>query len=299
MAKIILLTGATGFIGSAFCREILNENSGIRLRCLIRPGSAHKIQGSDNLLEISEGDLTDRQFVESNMSGVSVIVHLAAMLRTGNPEQVLRFNTETTRILTDAAVRHDIRQFVYVSTENVMREDIQDAYAEGKREAEKIASAFARTLILRPSFVFGPGENHGIGRICAVVERFPVVPQFGGLKAEVQPLYIDEMTACLTEAVRSETTGTYMICGLQKITINDFIRLYCKVRKIRRFFVPVPKFLWRWLGCAADRVMPGAGWGSHQFQNIYFGRSYPDNLNFKRKQIPLNTAIERWVRTAQ
>ncbi|MCA9396590.1 MAG: NAD(P)-dependent oxidoreductase [Candidatus Omnitrophica bacterium] len=280
MAKVILITGSTGFIGSAFCRSFLQEFPDSRLRCLVRPGSAHKIQSLKHMSEVSEGDLTDLRFIESNMRDVSVIVHLAAMLRTGHPEKVFRFNTETTRILTDAAAAHNIRQLIYVSTENVMREDIQDAYAEGKREAEKIASAFARTLILRPSFVFGPGENHGIGRICDVAERFPVVPQFGGLKAEVQPLYIDEMTACLTEAVRSETTGTYMICGLQKITINDFISLYCKVRKIRRFFVPVPKFLWRWLGCAADRVIPGAGWGSHQFQNIYFGRSYPDNLNF-------------------
>lgn len=102
------------------------------------------------------------------------------------------------------------------------------------------------------------------------------------------------MTAYLIEAIRCEIVGVYMITGSERISINSFVRIFCRSRALKRCFFPIPKVFWYLLGWFSDRCLPGMGWGMNQCRNIYFGRSYKPNTVFKHRPIPLKDALEDW-----
>ena len=142
-------------------------------------------------------DLSSPEDLGRAMEGVECVVHLAALLRKKSPEEIRRVNVDATQKLVDACQKQGVKRFVFVSTENTLREDIRDAYAETKREAENIVKTFKNSTIFQPCFVYGAGDTHGLGRLVSMARKSPVVPLFGGLQNRIQPVYVEDMVAYL------------------------------------------------------------------------------------------------------
>jgi len=110
-----LITGATGFIGSAVLRQLIA--AGHDVRALIRPGSDRRnIAGLP--VEVVYGDLTDRQSLHQGMKGCSTLFHLAADYRLWVPkaEAMYEINVVGTRNIMQAALNAEIERAVYTSS---------------------------------------------------------------------------------------------------------------------------------------------------------------------------------------
>ena len=267
---MILLTGGSGFIGS----HLLKQASGrFRFRCLVRPGSSGKIKTTAGV-EIVEGDLLSEASVKKAMEGVDTVVHLAALIRLSKPDEIYRVNVEGTRLLLSEASKQGVSRFIFVSTENALREDLHDAYAESKRQAEALVRTFKNFLILRPCFVYGRGDDHGLGRLIELTERSPWVPLFGGLTSKIQPLYVDDMAEYLIRAIEKPLQGEYLLAGLEKISLNEFLKEVCRVRGKKNFLHEVPYSFSKFAAVVCDKLPPSVGWGTNQLNNIYKSRVY-------------------------
>jgi dihydroflavonol-4-reductase len=112
---LVLVTGATGFLGSHVARVLVAEGADMRL--LVRPSSdLRNIQ--DLNAERVTGDLRDPSSIEKAVSGCEVVFHVAADYRlwVRNPEQMYRSNVEGTRTLLNAAKAQGVRRVVYTSS---------------------------------------------------------------------------------------------------------------------------------------------------------------------------------------
>ncbi|MSO74032.1 MAG: NAD-dependent epimerase/dehydratase family protein [Alphaproteobacteria bacterium] len=110
-----LLTGATGFLGSAVARRLLAH--GHPIRALVRPGARlSNIEGLD--IECVEGDLTDAASLARACRGCAALFHVAADYRlwVPRPEEIYRANVEGTRLLLRAAAEAGIGRIVYTSS---------------------------------------------------------------------------------------------------------------------------------------------------------------------------------------
>ncbi len=111
----VLVTGATGFVGSAVAR--LLKTRGERVRVLARPGSDRRnLNGLD--LEVAEGDLLDEGSLEAALQGVKTLFHVAADYRlwVPQPDQIYAVNVEGSRKLMVAALRGGVERIVYTSS---------------------------------------------------------------------------------------------------------------------------------------------------------------------------------------
>ncbi len=267
---MILLTGGGGFIGS----HLLKQASGrFRFRCLVRPGSSGKIK-TDGGVEIMEGNLLSEASVRKAMAGVDTVVHLAALIRLSKPDEIYRVNVEGTRLLLREASKQGVSRVIFVSTENALREDLHDAYAESKRQAEALVREFKNFLILRPCFVYGQGDDHGLGRLIELTEKSPWVPLFGGLTSKIQPLYVDDMAEYLIRAVEKPLQGEYLLAGPEKISLNDFLKEVCRIRGKKNFVYEMPYPFFKLAAALCDKLPPSVGWGTDQLNNIYKSRTY-------------------------
>ena len=174
----ILVTGATGFVGSHVTRQIVN--AGHTVRVLVRSSSNLKLL-EGLFVERVEGDLRDPTSLDRAMQGVRRVFHLAADYRlwTRNPEEIYQSNVEGTRLLLEAARRARVERVVYTSTVATIAVPTHDGalpnektcatieqmighYKRSKflaeQEAVKAASADVPVVIVNPTAPVGPGD---------------------------------------------------------------------------------------------------------------------------------------------
>ncbi|EIN0285736.1 epimerase [Salmonella enterica subsp. enterica serovar Newport] len=178
----ILITGATGLVGTRLLPRLMN--AGFTCRALVRPGKTLPAG-----VEAVEGDILDPRSLEKAIEGVDAIVHLAAMFRTQETEQIWKINFEGTRNLLDAAkkVSPDCRLIlastglVYgAGSDRPSRECDQVSpvrdYPASKVAAEKLLQdSGLNGSILRFGFVYGDNDGH-IAQIPHIAQRMNLHP---------------------------------------------------------------------------------------------------------------------------
>ena len=111
----VLVTGASGFVGSAVARKLVER--GFAVRALVRPTSPRfHLEGLD--LEFVEGDLRDAETVRPAMAGVRYLFHVAADYRLWAPDrnEIVANNLNSTKIVMEAALRAGVERIVYTSS---------------------------------------------------------------------------------------------------------------------------------------------------------------------------------------
>ena len=163
----ILITGGTGLVGSRLLRGFVD--AGVDCRALVRPGK-EVLAGSTPI----EGDLLDAETLKLAVEGVSAIVHLAAVFRTKNEDDIWRANLDGTKNLIAATKAHAPQaRFVMASSGLVydadashpgLEEDATNpklAYPASKIAAEnELRNSGLNWSILRLGFVHGDGDRH-------------------------------------------------------------------------------------------------------------------------------------------
>ena len=174
---LALVTGATGFVGSAVARRLLAE--GYAVRVLARPGSDRRnLAGLD--VEVAEGNLTDAASLERACAGCDALFHVAADYRTWapKPEELYQANVEGSRALMRAALGAGVRRVVYTSSVAVLGipkdgtpgdestpvtvDDMIGHYKRSKFLAEQAVREFLdqglQLVIVNPSTPIGPRD---------------------------------------------------------------------------------------------------------------------------------------------
>lgn len=172
--NVVLVTGASGFLGSRLVRQL--QADGVHVRAMVRsPQKAVDILPSG--VTIVQGDVTDAESVRQSMDGVNVVYHLASTFRTAKvPASVHRLvHVDGTRNVLEAALEAGVGRVVHCSTCGVHGDVAEipatettefapsDAYQLTKLEGEQLALGFYRehglpVTVVRPTTIYGPGD---------------------------------------------------------------------------------------------------------------------------------------------
>ncbi len=234
----ILVTGATGFLGSALTRELLKQKQEVRI--LARDVDKARTQFGE-AVTIIPGEITDATQVQQAVDGVSIVYHLVGRLyHPSVPTELYRMtHVEGTRILLAACQEQpQLQSIVHCSTTGVhgvtgptpAAEDAPYAptnpYEATKLESELLALQAHReqglpVSVVRPGLVYGPGDIHLLGFFASIKKGlFRVID---GGSALLHPIYIDDMTqAFLLCAEQPQAIGrSYNIAGSSPVTIHQ------------------------------------------------------------------------------
>lgn len=234
----ILVTGATGFLGSALVAELLKRRQAVRV--LARDDKKARQQFGE-AVTIIRGDITDAAPVRQAVAGASTIYHLAGRLYHPHIAEELYRQThvEGTRILLKACLgQTQLRRIVHASTTGVhgitgnspATEDAPfaptNAYEATKAEGELLALKACQeqglpVTVARPGLVYGPGDLHLLGFFRSIKKGlFRVID---GGKAPLHPVYIDDLIAALLLCTEcSQAVGrSYNIAGERFVSVRE------------------------------------------------------------------------------
>ena len=242
----VLLTGATGYVGSYVLDALLGRGHAVRAlsrdaapALAARPG-----------VTVAVGDVARRETLAGSVDGVDAVVHLVGIIDETPSEGVTfeRVHVDGTRNVVAAARAAGVGRFVHMSA-NGARADGRSRYQTTKWRAEEVVrgAGFGHAVVFRPSTLFGdpgPDRPEFAKRIWeTLVKPFPVLPVFGDGQYALQPVHVRACAEAMAEAVARDASNgaAYCVAGPEEIPYREVLRRIARGGGIRpKPTLPVP-----------------------------------------------------------
>jgi nucleoside-diphosphate-sugar epimerase len=240
----VLVTGASGFLGSHIVDRCLAQ--GDRVRVLVRPSSDCSYLQSLSNIDFAVGDITNRTAVSDASRDVDVVYHSAARVSDyGTRAQFWSQNVAATEHLLDAARSNGVKRFVFVSSPSVVMDgsdqiDIDERvpyptrylnlYSETKAAAERCVleanGPTFTTCSLRPRAIWGPRDRTGyMPKLIAKLMTGRMPDLSAGKRVYASLCYCENAAAACTLAARADSVGgkAYFVTDGEKTDVWAFM----------------------------------------------------------------------------
>jgi uncharacterized protein YbjT (DUF2867 family) len=196
---MLLLTGATGLVGSALLRRLVG--AGEQVRCLVR--DPRRLGAQRVRVQIALGDLTDPPSFRNALRGVRTVVHLAASIRDQPQGSIEELNGIATWRMVQAAERAGVERFVFFSVLDASTHHRARFFRAKALAEQAVVEAALDSVVFAPSIVYAPGDPW-----LTLLERLallPVMPISGRGRALYQPIWAEDVADCVLAALHGRS----------------------------------------------------------------------------------------------
>jgi nucleoside-diphosphate-sugar epimerase len=236
MAFRILVTGSSGFIGSAVSSALAAAGHSVRAASR----TPNKTPTRDHVEWVELPNLENEVNWEPLLTGMDIVVHLAAIAHRGQGDtsDYASANRVATASLAEACRRHAIKRLIFMSSISAQAGSAADhvvtetdepwpmtAYDRAKLAAEEeIRRSGVTFTILRPVIVYGPGAKANVALILRIA-ALPLPLPFGAFKNRRSLLAIDNLVQAIILCLDSPATvnQTFIVCDREPITLADML----------------------------------------------------------------------------
>lgn len=218
---MLLLTGATGVVGSALLRRLVADR--IQVRCLVR--DPRRLGPQRVRVQIALGDLTDPPSFRNALRGVNTVVHLAASIRDQPQGSIEELNGIATWRMVEAAERSGVERFLFFSVLDASTYH-RARFFRAKALAERaVTEAAVRSIVFACSIIYAPADPW-----LTLLERLallPAMPVSGRGRAIYQPIWAEDVADCVVGALRASDGALHTrfeLAGPETLSHNEIVR---------------------------------------------------------------------------
>lgn len=277
---MILVTGATGFIGRALVRQL--SNTGQEVRVLLRPSPRSPRLPKGVPVEVSVVSLNDERGVRAALRGVDQVIHLASAASLGRRGSLLTTDIEGTRTLARNAKDAGIERLLFLSHVGADRASAFPIHKAKGIAEEHIRRSGVPHTIIRSTIVFGH-EDSFTNNIATTLRYVPFIfPIPGDGRILLQPLWVEDLATALVWALQNPDTinQTYEVGGGEYFSFRQIVETLMTVTRTRRALLPLPFPFMRGLFVTLDPFIPSANISTYWLDYIAVNRTCPvENLS--------------------
>jgi uncharacterized protein YbjT (DUF2867 family) len=236
MSRLVLVTGATGYIGGRLLRRL--EEGGRRVRCLVR--NPRRLAGKTApSTEVVEGDSLDEAALDRALAGVHTAYYLIHSMAAGS--DFARVDQRAADLFGRAAARAGVARIVYLGGLSDDTSPLSTHLESRAHTGDVLRASGVPVIEFRASIVIGAGSL-SFEMIRALVERLPVMVCPRWVATLTQPIAIDDVLAYLVAVLdlAGSESRIFDIGGPEVVSYGDMMREYARQRGLRRLLLPVP-----------------------------------------------------------
>ncbi|ACF11016.1 NAD-dependent epimerase/dehydratase [Chlorobaculum parvum NCIB 8327] len=244
MSKTVLITGASGFIGSHLVKRCLKD--GYRVKALVRKGNSCIEPLRTSGVEVVTGDVRDADAVDTAVQGCDLVLHAAALTSDWGPMQdFIDINVGGTRNVCESSLRHGVGRLVHISSFECFdhhllgrideetpcmprRQSYPDTKIGGSNEVWAAMKRGLSASILYPVWVYGPGDRTLFPLLADSIRKRQMF--YWSRNSPISLVYIDNLVELiLLAATRPEADGeAFMACDGEPITFEEVCQRVAK-----------------------------------------------------------------------
>lgn len=245
----ILLTGASGFIGTHVSTALLAE--GFQLACTTRRAPPHARSGEGQRVRLIEADFardTAKAAWLPRLDGIDVVINCVGIIAEHGTQTFAALHTQTPRALFAACAESEVQLVIQLSALGADEGAVSPYHLSKKAADDFLASLPLRAVIVQPSLVYGDdGES---ARLFRMLASLPVYPRFGPAPQPVQPVHVDDLSDLIVALVRGagalggQKTRRVPVVGPQALPFAAYLAALRAAMGLGRLrIVPLPRWL--------------------------------------------------------
>ena len=241
--------GGTGFVGRRVVRHL--RESGTRVRIVSR----HPRRGEDDGIEQIAADAHDERSVEAAVAGADGVVNAISLYIEHGRDTFHSVHVDTAAKIARTARRAGIRRFVHVSGISANTAS-PSPYIRSRGEGEAaVQTAFPAAVIVRPAVMFA-SDDAFLTAILRLLRSLPAYPIFGDGKTRLQPVYVDDVAAAITQILRQSQNPypVYELAGPRVYSYEELLRTIARIAGLRPVLIRMPFAFWNALAGVAEML---------------------------------------------
>ncbi|MFZ1086003.1 MAG: SDR family oxidoreductase [Terracidiphilus sp.] len=248
MKTLILIAGATGYVGGELLKALLS--AGYSVRCLARHPEALRAKAFPGI-EVVEGDVLDSASVRAAMTGVGLAYYLVHSM--GSTQSFEEQDRTSAQNFANAAYDAGVKRIIYLGGLGRSTDQLSKHLRSRQEVGEILRSSGVPVIEFRASVVIGSGSL-SFEMIRALVERLPVMIAPRWVSVDAQPIAIADLLAYLIAALEHpiDASEIFEIGGSDHVSYGGLMREYARQRGLKRLVISVPFLTPRlsslWLG---------------------------------------------------
>ncbi|MCK5003518.1 MAG: NAD-dependent epimerase/dehydratase family protein [Candidatus Aminicenantes bacterium] len=257
MKSSILITGASGFVGKTLIGKLeLSEFNKVYLLVPEQdvPDALKKL--GKNVV-ILHGDITDPEVHKIIPDNINILLHMAAITGKAAKAEYEKVNFEAFKDIVISGKQKGLEKVLFISTIAVkFSKRNRYFYSFSKEKAEQFLDGSGMEYsILRPTMILGSGSP--VFKGFSMFAGLPLIPLFGGGKAIVQPVHLDDVCSTIIQILtKSIFKGdTYDIGGPDKLSIREFLKKISELKGKRPKFLSIPMWIPVSIISVLDRII--------------------------------------------
>jgi NADH dehydrogenase len=294
---MILVTGGTGFVGSAVVRYLRSQGEEVA----VLGRDASKVRSVFGDIEARQADVREPATLEQAMQGIDILV--SAVQFPTSPIEVPRkgwtfeeTDYKGTVNQVEAAKAAGVRRFVLVSAVGAAAEADKHWFRFKHQAEQHLRDSGLEWVVFRPTWVYGPNDS-SLNRLLRFTKYLPFLPIFGDGRQAMQPVFIDDVGYIVGEgARRPEAAGqVFELGGPEVMSLNDLLKTAMDVAGRRRPILHQPAIVGKTLGTLASVLpTPPLSAGAVDFITT---PAVADNANLERVFSPRLTPLREGLET--
>ncbi len=238
--KKILIFGGTGFLGNSLIKLLLKMDVEIILftRKTSTENSILKYNSNPNI-KIVHWNFVDYKLIEENILNSDCIINLCGILYENKQGDFFKIHSDFPALLGELSTKIKIKKLIHVSALGVS-EFSESVYSRSKAIGErKLIKNFPKAKILRPSLLFGEGDNF-FGQFSQMASLLPFLPLISRT-TKFQPVFVDDVAKAiinLLESTKYKET-IFEIGGEFIYNFEELLKILLEIKNIKRILIPL------------------------------------------------------------